>query len=80
MKTQAIIIAMLLTNAAFADVEVLQNDGFTSGAQVVFQAGFVANEIAAARFVPTIACPCVVDKVTLLFGGTTRPSRFASRQ
>lgn len=67
----AILFAMVSMNAAFAVEETLQNDSFTSGAAVDFQAGFVVNEVAAARFVPTIACPCVVEKVTLLFGGTT---------
>lgn len=60
----------LVTNSAtFAVEETLQNDGFTSGAPVDFQGGFVPGEVAAARFVPQIICPCVVTKVTVLFGG-----------
>lgn len=58
-------------SSAFAVDETLQNDGFVSGAPVTFQAGFIAGEMAAARFVPQIACPCVVEKISLLFGGAS---------
>lgn len=74
MNRQLLTILVLLAMAvapAGAVEETLQNDGFTTGAAVNFQAGFVAGEVAAARFVPTIACPCVVESVTLLFGGAT---------
>ena len=63
------LVATAFSNAAFSAEETLQNDGFTSGAPVNFQAGFVAGEVAAARFEPQIACPCVVESITLLFGG-----------
>ncbi|MDH3588866.1 MAG: thrombospondin type 3 repeat-containing protein [Gammaproteobacteria bacterium] len=65
----ATLVATALTNAAFSAEETLQNDGFTNAAPVNFQAGFVAGEVAAARFEPQIACPCVVERITLLFGG-----------
>jgi hypothetical protein len=54
-----------------AGAEELSNDGFSSGQAVNFQAGFIEGEIAAVRLEPTIACPCTVEEVTLLFGGTT---------
>lgn len=63
-------VAMMWSHAALAAEETLQNDGFSSGAPVNFQAGFIASEIAAARFEPQIACPCVVERVTILFGGS----------
>lgn len=66
-----LVATLALSNAATAIEETLQNDGFVDGSPVVFQAGFVAGEIAASRFIPTIACPCVVDSVTLLFGGAS---------
>lgn len=66
----ATFIATAWTQSVFPAEETLQNDGFTSGAAVNFQAGFVANEMAAARFVPQIACPCIVETISLLFGGT----------
>ena len=67
----ATLILTLLSHAAFSADETLHNDGFTSGAPVNFQAGFVAGEVAAARFVPQIACPCLVESITFLFGGST---------
>lgn len=70
-KTMALVTVIALTQSTFAVEETLQNDGFTDVAPVTFQAGFIAGEIAAARFVPQIACPCVVTKVSLLFGGDT---------
>lgn len=66
-----LMLGVVVNSAVFAVEETLQNDGFTTGAAVDFQAGFVAGEVAAARFVPTIACPCAVEKISLLFGGTT---------
>lgn len=62
---------LVANSATFAVEETLQNDGFTSGAPVDFQGGFVPGEVAAARFVPQISCPCVVTKVTVLFGGAS---------
>lgn len=56
---------------AFAAEELLQNDGFVDGGVASFQAGFIATEVAASRFVPTIDCPCVIESVTVLYGGTT---------
>ncbi len=70
-RTIALIIALALTHGALAVEDELSNDGFTSGAAVTFQAGFIAGEVAASRFVPQIACPCVITKITLLFGGST---------
>ena len=54
-----------------AQVEELQNDAWSSGQGAAFQGGFAAGEIGAVRLVPTIACPCQVEKVSLLFGGAT---------
>lgn len=52
-----------------AQTEELQNDGWSSGQSAAFQGGFATGEIGAVRLVPTIACPCRVQKVSLLFGG-----------
>lgn len=52
-----------------AGVELLRNDGWEPGDSAGFQSGFVANEIAAARLVPTGPCPCQVRSVTFLYGG-----------
>ena len=51
--------------------ELLANDGWVNGQVAAFQAGFEPDEIAAARFVPTGPCPCTLDQVRLLFGGST---------
>jgi hypothetical protein len=56
---------------ALAQIEDLQNDGWSSGQGAAFQSGFAAGEIGAVRLVPTIACPCQVEKISLLFGGAT---------
>ena len=64
------LILALCAPAAFAVEETLQNDNFVSGAAATFQGGFVPGEIAAARFEPQIACPCVVETLTVLFGGS----------
>ena len=61
----------LLCAPRTAVAEELRNDGFASGQAVNFQAGFIEAEIAAVRLEPTIACPCIVEDVSLLFGGTT---------
>ncbi|MEO1573975.1 MAG: hypothetical protein AAFU65_03355, partial [Pseudomonadota bacterium] len=65
--------AFALATAAPANAaeELLQNDGFIDGGVASFQAGFIATEVAAARFVPTIDCPCLIESVTVLYGGTT---------
>jgi hypothetical protein len=55
----------------FAQTEELQNDGWSSGQGAAFQGGFANGEIGAVRLVPSIACPCQVQKVSLLFGGAT---------
>lgn len=68
--TVAVLMAVTLDVANAAE-ETLSNDGFTSGSAANFQAGFVTGEIAAARFVPQITCPCLVNSLTLLFGGST---------
>ncbi|NNF17106.1 MAG: hypothetical protein HKN70_10185 [Gammaproteobacteria bacterium] len=65
----ATLVAMAWTQSAFPAQETLQNDGFASGATVTFQGGFVAGEMAAARFVPQIGCPCIIETISLLFGG-----------
>jgi hypothetical protein len=54
-----------------ARAELLANDGWLSGQAVAFQGGFVAGETAAVRLVPTGPCPCQVDEVRFLFGGST---------
>jgi len=46
---------------------VLQNDGFSPGANVGFQSGFVIGEIAAARFTPP--APAQLLSVRVLYGG-----------
>lgn len=51
-----------------ADTE-LVNDGFGMAGTAVFQAGFDAGEIGAARFEPPGPCPCPVNRVRFLFGG-----------
>jgi hypothetical protein len=50
--------------------ELLANDGWVDGQPVAFQAGFEPGEIAAARFVPGEPCPCSLDRIRLLFGGS----------
>jgi hypothetical protein len=63
--------ASVFSAPLLAQAAVLQNDGWSSGQPAFFQSGFVAGEIGAVRLVPTIACPCRVEKVSLLFGGST---------
>jgi hypothetical protein len=65
----ALVLTATLGSASRAQSEELQNDGWSSGEAAFFQAGFQTGEIGAVRLVPTIACPCEVEKVTLLFGG-----------
>jgi hypothetical protein len=60
---------LLLGSSAAAQQEELRNDGFDPGEAVSFQAGFVDGEIGAVRLVPTLACPCRLENVSLLFGG-----------
>jgi MYXO-CTERM domain-containing protein len=45
----------------------LKNDSFADAQVVAFQGGFVAGEMAGARFVP--AGPCTITKIQILFGG-----------
>jgi hypothetical protein len=65
----AVVLALLAQ--APASAEVLRNDGWEDGENAGFQGGFVAGEIGAARLVPTESCPCALNTVELLFGGTT---------
>jgi len=58
---------VLMTATAAADVE-LQNDGFVSGGEAVFQSGFIVGEAGASRFHAPDAGRQVL-KVHLLFGG-----------
>jgi hypothetical protein len=62
-------IAAALASPAYAAEVELKNDGFTDGGAASFQAGFVAGEIGASRFVPP---PGTVQltRVRFLFGGT----------
>ncbi len=62
---------VVFASASGADEVTLINDGFVSGGPATFQGGFISGEIGAARFVPDIPCPCVLTRVTLLFGGST---------
>jgi hypothetical protein len=47
----------------------LRNDGWSSGQNAAFQAGFAPGEIAAVRLVPVEPCPCPLNRVRFLFGG-----------
>jgi hypothetical protein len=60
----------LLSLGAGALQEELRNDGFEAGLPVNFQAGFIEGEIGAARLMPTLACPCSLENVSLLLGGS----------
>lgn len=65
-----LLLALSLCAAETTAQELLRNDGFESGQAATFQAGFVENEIGAVRLEPLLTtCPCVVQDVTLLFGG-----------
>lgn len=59
----------VLLPACVAGAELLRNDGWEPGDSAGFQGGFVADEIAAARLVPTGPCPCQVRSVAFLYGG-----------
>lgn len=61
--------ALAMPAGAAAEVE-LRNDSFEDGQPVVFQAGFVAGEMGASRFVAPEADRTLV-KVQFLFGGAT---------
>lgn len=61
----------LLALPAFAQETTLQNDGFVDGQSVGFQAGFVADEIAASRFLPTGTGPWKLKRVQFLLGGSS---------
>lgn len=62
--------ALLLCPAAGALHEELRNDGFEAGQPVNFQAGFIEGEIGAVRLTPTVTCPCSLESVSLLHGGS----------
>ena len=51
--------------------ELLASDGWVNGQWVAFEAGFEPGETAAVRFVPSDPCPCTLDQIRLLFGGST---------
>jgi MYXO-CTERM domain-containing protein len=67
-----------LGSIARADVE-LQNDGFTSGGQAVFQSGFAPGEAGASRFVAPASTQQLL-KVHFLFGGTDPSTRTITLQ
>ncbi len=69
----ALVLAATMCSDSRARSEELQNDGWSSGATAFFQGGFETGEIGAVRLVPAIACPCEVEKITLLFGGDPPP-------
>ncbi len=69
LRSFALVFSLLVAQGALAAEETLQNDGFDGLSPVSFQGGFISGEIAASRYEPQIACPCVVTKITLLFGG-----------
>jgi hypothetical protein len=61
-------VAVLATAATAASQE-LQNDTWSPGEPVEFQAGLITGEIAAARLIPPLGvCPCEVVSVEFLFG------------
>jgi hypothetical protein len=51
--------------------ELLASDGWVNEQVVAFEAGFEPGEVAAVRFVPSDPCPCTLDQIRLLFGGST---------
>lgn len=67
--TLRVIFALLVLWALPALAVEVKNDGWP-GAGAAFQAGFVPGDIGAVRLTPAIACPCDLNKVSLLFGGT----------
>lgn len=71
-----ILAVLLLTLPLSADAAevLLQNDGFVSGQQPGFQAGFVAGESAASLFNTTGPYPLQIKRVQFLYGpdATTR--------
>jgi len=60
---------LFFAGGASAAVEELRLDGFETGQTAFFQSGFVTGEVGAVRLTPTLACPCQVLQVTVLFGG-----------
>jgi hypothetical protein len=62
--------ALLLASAPTATAQLLANDSWVSGQALNFQGGFIAGETAAVRLVPAGPCPCQVDEVRFLFGGS----------
>lgn len=63
--------AAAIVRPAIAVETLLQNDGYVDGQPVGFQGGFVAGEMAGARFLPTGTAPWRVNRVQFLFGGAT---------
>lgn len=61
---------LLLSPTAGALQEELRNDGFETGQPASFQAGFSEGEIGAVRLTPTVTCPCSLESVSLLLGGS----------
>jgi hypothetical protein len=51
------------------ETSVLGYDNWNELPLPVFQDGFVAGEMAAVRLVPGTPCPCIVQRVRLMFGG-----------
>ncbi len=64
------LLLLLSSSLSFADTT-LQNDGYTSGASVGFQGGFVSGEIGASRFFLPGSNPVQLKSVILLFGGAS---------
>lgn len=63
-------VLMAAFNPAAAHDVTLQNDGYSSGQNAVFQGGFVAGEIGAVRLSPPGPFPMQIKQVLFLFGGT----------
>ncbi len=61
---------LLTSGVSYADT-ILQNDGYTSGANVGFQGGFVTGEIGASRFLLPGSNPVQLKSVILLLGGAS---------
>jgi len=75
----ALSVPLMVASPDRAVAEDLVIDGWSSGQAAGFQSGFVTGEIAAVRLVPTVACPCDVTSVTLLYGGATTMQNVAFR-
>lgn len=64
-------LALTFAHAALAQEIILRNDGFESGGNAVFQGGFAAGEVGASRFTPPVSSLWRINRVQLLFGGST---------